>query len=44
MEFCFHPDVRSGHGPLLEQLTMTEDGLEAQPLDRRAASIRPRRR
>jgi DNA-binding MarR family transcriptional regulator len=31
-------------GPLLEQLTEIEDGLEAQPLDRRAASIRPRRR
>lgn len=31
-------------GPLLEQLAAIEDDLVAQPLDRRAAAIRPRRR
>ena len=35
---------RKASGPLLDQLTAIEEGLDAQPLDRRAAAIRERRR
>jgi DNA-binding MarR family transcriptional regulator len=37
-------ELCKGAGPLLDQLAAIEDGLVAQPLDRRAAAVRARKR